>query len=95
MVNVILSWDHCILTYYIQHIRAPLARPLQNDSPTNQTSFVKKTSCTDVIFSFCEIFSRLTRGYDRAYACFFDLPLMLKRAFDCGINGNTLRILKS
>ena len=70
----------------------------------NQTGFVKKTSCTDAIFSSHEVLSRLARGGDRAYICFFDLqkafdtvqyPLLLKRAFDCGINGKAWRLLNS
>ena len=70
----------------------------------NQTGFVKKTSCTDAIFSSHEVLSQLARGGDRAYICFFDLqkafdtvqyPLLLKRAFDCGINGKAWRLLNS
>ena len=70
----------------------------------NQTGFVKKTSCTDAIFSSYEILSRLTRGGDTAYICFFDLqkafdtvqyPLLLKRVFERGINGKAWRILNS
>ena len=44
----------------------------------NQTGFVKKISFTDAIFSSHEVLSRLARGGDRAYVCFFDL----QKAFD-------------
>ena len=66
----------------------------------NQTGFVKKTSCTDAIFSSYKILSRLARGGDT----FFDLkkafgtvqyPLLLKCVFDCGINDKAWRILNS
>ena len=73
----------------------------------NQTGFVKKTSCTDAIFSSHEVLSRLTRGGDRLYICFFDLqkafntvkyPLLyFKRAFNCDIDGKACnwRLLNS
>ena len=70
----------------------------------NQTGFVKKTSCTDAIFFSYEILSRLARGGNTAYVCFFDLqkafdmvqyPLLLKFVFDCGINGKAWRLLNS
>ena len=70
----------------------------------NQTGFVKGSSCSDAIFSTYEVLSRFAREGDTAYVCFFDLqkafdtvqyPVLLKRAFDCGINGKAWRLLKS
>ena len=84
------------------HFQAILSAPIFPHQ--NQTGFVKKTSCTDAIFSSYEILSRLARGGDTAYVCFFDLqkafdtvqyPLLLKRVFDCGINGKAWRLLNS
>ncbi len=70
----------------------------------NQTGFVKKVSCSEAIFSTLEVIAQYAQKGDTMYMCFYDLqkafdtvqyPVLLKRAFEAGINGKTWRLIRS
>ena len=63
----------------------------------NQSAYKKKVSCSDAIFATQEVIARYLKGSSRVYMCLYDLqkafdpiqyPVLLKRLYDLGVNGN-------
>ena len=67
----------------------------------NQTAYRKGVSCAEAIFSTIEVISTYSQCSEKVYMCFYDLqkafdsiqyPVLLKRLFECGVNGKAWRL---
>ena len=70
----------------------------------NQTAYRKGVSCAEAIFSTMEVISTYSQCSEKVYMCFYDLqkafdsiqyPVLLKRLYECGVNGKAWRLLRS
>ncbi len=86
----------------LQRIRPTLAE--RCIPQPQQTAYLKGVGCEDALFSTYEMLNHYRNGGDHLYLTTYDLekafdsveyPILLKRAFQAGINGKCWRILAS